>query len=229
MSNKAANVLLGIDTSTRYLRLGLKFAGDRLVQSNEESKRLQGQLIIKKIDELFQSALMKPQALEGIVVCVGPGSFTGLRIGLAAAKGMAIALNIPIVPVSAFEIAAYRLRSLKEIVQVVVPLNRDECIVGLVEYGIHNPEQVKIVQYAQLFEIIGNDAVAALGFSLHERFPETTARDYTEKLDYQASDLIHLGEEKLFQGKAADVAVLEPMYLQKSQAEIRFEQRQKNN
>ncbi|RKX29205.1 MAG: tRNA (adenosine(37)-N6)-threonylcarbamoyltransferase complex dimerization subunit type 1 TsaB [Candidatus Zixiibacteriota bacterium] len=228
MSENATKVLLSIDTSTKRLLLGLRFGGDRLVQSSEDSERSHGQFIIKKIGELFQSASVQLEELEGIVVCVGPGSFTGLRIGIAAAKGIAMALDIPIVPVSAFEIAAYCLRNLKEVVKVVVPLNREECIVGTVNKGTHDPDKIKIVKYAQLFYMVKNDAVAALGFHLHERFPETPAKDHTEILNYKAADLLYLGIEKILRGEIADTATLEPLYLQKSQAEIRFEQRQQD-
>ncbi|MBU8933732.1 MAG: tRNA (adenosine(37)-N6)-threonylcarbamoyltransferase complex dimerization subunit type 1 TsaB [candidate division Zixibacteria bacterium] len=229
MNNVSARILLGIDTSSRYLRLGLTFGGDRLVQSNEESERSHGQFIIKKIGELFQSASLQPAALEGIVVCVGPGSFTGLRIGLAAAKGMVTALDIPLVPVTVFEIAAFRLRHVKETVHVVIPLNRDECIVGPVKDGDCEQELARVVKYNQLFETVGNDAVAAMGFLLHERYPEVPVVDYTDQLDWQAADLLHLGREKLLKGEIADPAILEPLYLQKSQAEIRFEERQQKD
>ena len=234
MNSVSAKILLGIDTSSSLLRLGLTFGGDRLVQSNEKSERSHGQFVIKKIGELFQSASLKPADMEGVVICVGPGSFTGLRIGLAAAKGMVTALNIPLVPVTVFEIAAYRLRHLKETVHVVVPLNRDECIVGPIKDEAYDQTLVRVVKYDQLFETVGtsavgNDAIAAMGFLFHERYPEVPVVDYTDQLDWQAADLLYLGREKLLKGETADPATLEPLYLQKSQAEIRFDQRQKND
>jgi len=239
MNDVSEKILLGIDTSSSMLRLGLTFGSDRLVQSSEKSERSHGQFIIKKIGELFQFASLQPAALEGIVVCVGPGSFTGLRIGLAAAKGMVTALDIPLVTVTVFEIAAFRLRHLKKAVYVVVPLNRDECIIGPIKDGSCAHELVRVIKYTELFEVVGINAVAtsgvatggvaAMGFLLHERYPEVPVSDYTDQLDWQAADLLHLGKEKLIKGEIADPATLEPWYLQKSQAEIRFEQRQRDN
>lgn len=227
MNDHATSTLLGIDTSSRKMRLGLTFGGDRLVQSDEESERTHGQLIIKKIGELFQSASLEPSALEGIIVCTGPGSFTGLRIGLAAAKGMVMALDIPLVSVTVFEIAAARLKQIKGTVHVVVPLNRDECIVGPVEDGETDPGLIRVVKYSQLFEVVHDDAVAATDFRFHERYPEIPTRDYTDQLDWQAADLLYLGRDKLAGNDVSDPATLEPLYLQKSQAEIRFEQNQR--
>ena len=228
MTNKYNNILV-IDSSTRILRLGLQFGGDRLIQSNEKNEKSHGQFIIKKIGELFQSASLEMKDLDAIVVGLGPGSFTGLRIGLAAAKGIAVALDIPIVGVDSFEQAAYWLKNVEETICVIVPLNRDESICGFINFGQYNKNETKIIKYCDLFNEIGNMAIAAVGFDLMEKFPDMENHDVSYYLKYEASDLVYLGLEKLNNGDVANVATLEPMYLQKSQAEIRFDQRRKEN
>ncbi len=227
MNNPENANLLAIDTSTKTLALGLRFGGDRLIKSSEMVEKSHGQLIIKKIGELFKSAAIKKQDLNAIVVCTGPGSFTGLRIGLAAAKGMAQALDIPIIDVSTFEMAAYQLRSAETPVHVIVPLNRDECIVGKVEHGCSRWEQVSIVRYEALPETIRHDAVAAVGFDIAQKIPGLTNEEFSSRVQPDAADLLYLGGEKLIKGQVADILTLEPRYLQKSQAEIRFEQNSK--
>ena len=92
--------ILAIDCSGKELNLGLRFGHDRTVKLSIEAGRSHGQLIIEKISELLNSAEIKVKQLRALVVSTGPGSFTGLRIALAAAKGMATALNIPAVGVS---------------------------------------------------------------------------------------------------------------------------------
>lgn len=228
MTNKYNNILV-IDSSTRILRLGLQFGGDRLIQSNEKNEKSHGQFIIKKIGELFQSASLEMKDLDAIVVGLGPGSFTGLRIGLAAAKGIAVALDIPIVGVDNFEQAAYWLKNVEETICVIVPLNRDESICGFINFGQYNKNETKIIKYCDLFNEIGNMAIAAVGFDLMEKFPDMENHDVSYYLKYEASDLVYLGLEKLNNGNVANVATLEPMYLQKSQAEICFDQRRKEN
>jgi len=105
--------VLAIDSSTHILKLALSFGDDRLVQISEEVEKSHGQIIVKKINELFQSAGLNKSMLRAIVVATGPGSFTGLRIGLATAKGIATALNIPVAGVGVFEVAVYKLRDEK--------------------------------------------------------------------------------------------------------------------
>ena len=56
--------------------------------------------------EAFENAGLKPQDIDKIFVVTGPGSFTGIRVGLTVAKTMAYALNIPIVPISSLEVMA---------------------------------------------------------------------------------------------------------------------------
>src|SRR5574341_1324197 len=101
--------ILAIDCATSEMKLGLKFGGDRLVKSAVAAEQSHSAQIIKGIAALMASAKCKVTELDAIVVATGPGSFTGLRIGLACAKGMAVALNIPVVGVSLFEVAGYKL------------------------------------------------------------------------------------------------------------------------
>ena len=58
------------------------------------------------LSEAFENAVLKPQDIDKIFVVTGPGSFTGIRVGLTVAKTMAYALNIPIVPISSLEVMA---------------------------------------------------------------------------------------------------------------------------
>jgi len=221
--------ILAIDTATDILRLAIRFGGDRLVKSTEAVEKSHGQILFKKIRELMESAAIKPADLDGIAVGIGPGSFTGLRIGLAAVKGLVMAHDIPVIGITAFEVAAYRLREVGVGVTVVVPLNRDECIIGPVDNGRHESGRMAVARYDTLFETVGAGAVAALGFDLAARFPGLPNDDFSDRLEYDGADLIHLGAIRLEAGEAADIGSLEPLYLQKSQAEIRFDRRQEDN
>jgi tRNA threonylcarbamoyladenosine biosynthesis protein TsaB len=219
--------VLAIDTSSSELKLGLSFGGDRIVKSCERVEKSHGRFIIKKIDELFQSSGMNKDELQAIVVCTGPGSFTGLRIGLAAAKGMAVALNIPVAGVNLFEVAAHKLRSQQRKVQIIIGLNRDECLIAPVESGSYDESAVVVVAYSDLRRVVGEDWVAAIQVDLSTSFPQLSNVDVSKQLGYDASDLLELGVGKLASGLSDDLAQLEPLYLQKSQAELRFERRQR--
>jgi len=97
--------ILGIETSTSNCSVAL-FKGDLLMDSVDEdtgnyhhSERLH-----PLIDQLLKKHGLEPAALGGIAMGLGPGSYTGLRIGASTAKGIAFALNIPIVGVSSLEL-----------------------------------------------------------------------------------------------------------------------------
>lgn len=220
--------ILAIDSSSRSLRLGVSFGGDRLVESNEVVEQSHGQLIIKKIAELMESASVGREDLDGICVCVGPGSFTGLRIGLAAAKGMAVALSIPVAGVSLFEIAAYKLRDVDRPVSVVVPLKKDEFFVTDVVGGVPAESKIVPVSSQALIDYLGGRAVAFYHLD-PAGIPESPDNEnLSSMIQYSAGDLVYLGRAKFAGGQAGDLSSLEPLYVQKSQAEIRFEQRNKS-
>ncbi len=221
--------ILVIDTSTSKLILAVQYGGDRVVKATIPVEKSHGQMIMKQLEGLLNSADTKPSELNAIVVNVGPGSFTGLRIGLAAAKGMAIANETAIIPVNAFEVAAYRLRTAEKVVHVVVPLNRDECILCPIDAVADVIGEMKIVPYERFFEVVGNEAIAGIGLDLLEKFPSINNEDWSDRLDYDGADLVQIALEKGADGVVAEIESLEPLYLQKSIAEIRFEQRQKSS
>jgi tRNA threonylcarbamoyladenosine biosynthesis protein TsaB len=225
MTKSTFDNLLAIETSSSRLKLALSFGGDRLVKSDEEVERSHGQIIIRKIDNLVSSASLKQSDIDGLIVSTGPGSFTGLRIGLAAAKGIAVALRIPVIGISLFELAAWRLRSETQTVMVAVQVRRDELLVGCVKGGQFDPASVTAVPVADLQQHIGQSRVVGVGLDM-ARFPSDAhhADDLTE-LEIDPADLITIGRPRLTVGESADLATLEPLYIQKSQAEIRFEQR----
>lgn len=219
---------LAIDCSSSDLRLGLRFGHDRIVKLSVEAGRRHGELMIEKIADLLRSAEIEVENIEAIVVCIGPGSFTGLRIALAAAKGMATSLNIPVVGVSLFEVAAFMLRGKTESVLIVVPFKRDAVFVGRVKGGDVEENSIKTVATEQLTEVLAGTEVASCGFRNENVIKEIESLLTAGKISFDAGELLEIGVKKLNEGKASNLENLEPLYIQKSQAEIRLEQTQRN-
>ena len=139
MTDSTMQNILAIDTATHNLHLGLQYGGDRLIKSTNPLAKSHGQVIFKKIEELFESADLTPSDLHAIVVSIGPGSFTGLRIGLAAAKGIAVAAELPILGVQLFDLAAspwLLVRMLKQAREGLYPQSRTAVLQNLVEDAI---------------------------------------------------------------------------------------------
>ncbi|MDZ4723655.1 MAG: tRNA (adenosine(37)-N6)-threonylcarbamoyltransferase complex dimerization subunit type 1 TsaB [candidate division Zixibacteria bacterium] len=218
--------VLAIDSSGQKLKLALSFGSDRSVQSTAEDERTHGQVIMKKIQELLESSGLDRTAINALAVSIGPGSFTGLRIGLAAAKGIAVALDIPIVAVSVFEIAAMKTRSITDRLWAIVKITRDEFIMAPMSKGKAEMLSIQVVKLPDLASSIGTELAIGIGFSLKDVLSDHQICPGFDELDNNASELLYLGREKLETEDFADIASIQPLYIQKSSAEIRYEQRQ---
>lgn len=89
-------VLLAIDTSNRILSVALLTENGNIFFKEQQMERGQGEALIPLIQKLLDEAQEKVENLDAVAVAVGPGSFTGVRIGLACAKAFGLALNIPV-------------------------------------------------------------------------------------------------------------------------------------
>jgi tRNA threonylcarbamoyladenosine biosynthesis protein TsaB len=94
-------LVLAFDTATDVATCAL--VRDRDVLGERTSRAVS---VLADADDLLRAARLAPAALEGIVVGTGPGSFTGLRIGLAAARGLAFAVDVPVAGVSTLDALA---------------------------------------------------------------------------------------------------------------------------
>ena len=97
--------LLAIDSAASVLSVAAA-AGDKIFYSETDAGMRQSEIVIKCIDEQIRNAALNPCDLNGIICMGGPGSFTGLRIGYSAAKGLALSLSIPFVPVPTLDCIA---------------------------------------------------------------------------------------------------------------------------
>lgn len=98
-------LLLAIDTAAACA-VGV-LAGEKLVCRESDSARHAAQEVLALIDETLNDAKLNLSQLEAIAVVTGPGSFTGLRIGIGAAQGLSSALQIPVVPISSLALQAW--------------------------------------------------------------------------------------------------------------------------
>ena len=97
--------LLAIDTSTNYLSLALH-ANGRLLSRHLEAGNRQSEWILPQIQELFAEAGIQAADLAAIVYAQGPGAFTGLRIGIGVAQGLAAPFGTPLIGVPCLDAVA---------------------------------------------------------------------------------------------------------------------------
>ncbi|NLT58435.1 MAG: tRNA (adenosine(37)-N6)-threonylcarbamoyltransferase complex dimerization subunit type 1 TsaB [Clostridiales bacterium] len=98
--------ILGIDSTGRAASCALLRAGELLGESYLDVGYTHSEVLLPLIEQLLQNARCTPDQIDGIAVTCGPGSFTGIRIGVATAKGLAFAREIPCHGVSALEAMA---------------------------------------------------------------------------------------------------------------------------
>lgn len=143
--------LLSISTASDTLSLNIVENENIIASFETRGNRQHAELIAPKIKELMERANLKFHDLDGVCVNLGPGSFTGLRVGLSTAKGIVYGANVHLYGYTNFEELLYRSMFEKNIsgkVAVLIPSRKNEFYFGAFE--------VKEKSYSQLdnFELM---------------------------------------------------------------------------
>ncbi len=101
--------ILAFDTSAAHCAAALLLPDGRLIQRHEDMAKGQGERLIPLLEEILAEGEIPWAALTALAVGTGPGNFTGVRIAVAAARGLALGLKIPAVGVTRFEALAFNL------------------------------------------------------------------------------------------------------------------------
>ncbi len=214
--------VLALDTSTLAGSVAL-VEGDRTVAESLLDIRLtHSERLMPAVDQLLREAGWRPGDLEGVAVATGPGSFTGLRIGVSAAKGLALALSIPVAVVPTLDAMAAALPFAEWPVCPVLVARRDEVYVSL--YRWDGTAMRREWDYLAL-------PPHAVGERLQERViltgegaPRITSpfAVLAPRWRWSPSAAIvgHLGAQRLRAGESVGAAELVPLYVRPSQAEL---------
>lgn len=116
--------ILAIDTATDNLSVGISEDSKVLVQSRSTRKREHGSLLVPTIEKLLKKAKLTLNDIEAVAADIGPGSFTGLRIGLTVAKTLSYTLKIPLVGISSLDLAAMTFKGDRPLVVPVINAGR---------------------------------------------------------------------------------------------------------
>jgi tRNA threonylcarbamoyladenosine biosynthesis protein TsaB len=210
----AGNLYLAIDTCgvTGTVALGCWAHGElRVLGQTELEGRSVSSTLIGAVGTLLAQAGIQLRVLSGMVVVSGPGSFTGVRVGLSAVKGLAEAAALPLVAVSRLETMAVdgcaALDAHRHEVFLRLPAAEPrELLAGVAELARIDPPPVRIA--------VCDDAAAAL---LGEVWPLCQLLRVSPPA---AAAALALGVPRLEAGERADVARLDGHYLRRSDAEI---------
>jgi tRNA threonylcarbamoyladenosine biosynthesis protein TsaB len=122
--NLQSPILLAIDTCTNRSSVALRDAQVLRAESSWESNRHHTAAVSAQIHRLMDACDIKAVQIGAVAVAIGPGSFTGVRCGLAIAKGIAIARDLPLIGISAFDVTASAQPNLNLPVLALVEIGR---------------------------------------------------------------------------------------------------------
>ncbi len=118
--------ILGISSATKIISIGLINEDEVLSEYTVSYPEAKTENIVLYIDEMISRLKIKIENLEAVSVTIGPGSYAGLRGGLAVAKSLAQTLNIPIVGISTLEAMAFNLVDIEGTIATVTDATRDD-------------------------------------------------------------------------------------------------------
>ena len=130
--------ILNIETSTTNCSVALSNEGRILVVKEDNNLNYShAESLHVFIDEVLKSADIKPKLLDAIAVSKGPGSYTGLRIGVSAAKGLCYALDIPLMSVNTLHSLAHQIEINEGIIVSMLDARRMEVYSAIYDLNYH--------------------------------------------------------------------------------------------
>ena len=213
------NIILAIDSSTSVLRIGLIDGEGKITRQESRDKFRHAEHILGLIDRAMKDGRCSRQGLRGIIVSIGPGSFTGLRVGIATAKGLGVSLGIPVAGLSIYNAAAPKIIARFGPTMLLIPSRRDEFYYGLVKSGKFDDNEIKIVAASELAKMAQARKMLFLDFEPKAlNLPETTIMEAGDSF-ISIDDFLQRGGELLADG-GDDLARLEPIYVKKFPAKV---------
>jgi tRNA threonylcarbamoyladenosine biosynthesis protein TsaB len=131
--------ILGIETSSAVCSVGLVNDRGLSIERNIFDPHIHSEKLLTLVEQVLRQAELEPGDLDAVAVSIGPGSFTGLRIGLSSAKGLCYALNKKLIAVSTFEAIARAVsesRGVSSAINIVIDAKQGEFYFG--SYDLNN-------------------------------------------------------------------------------------------
>ena len=228
--------ILAIDTATQVSSVAVLKEGRLLAELTMQGKLTHSETLLPHIEQVLKMAAVAKEELTGIAVSNGPGSFTGLRIGLAAAKAMSYVLGISLVGVSTLQALAYQLPAPGIRVMCLLDAQKGNAYVESYRWENNSLQVVDSVQVAKITDIVAacanmNEQVILLGDAVQKKvagkleLPANVSVAPPHIVMPRAACVAMLGQAKLMAGETDNVMDLEPVYIRRSEAEVLWEKR----
>ena len=228
-------IVLGIETSSRAASVALlrdaQFLDERSLQGR--GKR-HGQTLVAEAARLFRTHGIKPQQCDLVAVSIGPGSFTGLRIGIVFAKTLAYAVGCPVTAVDTFLCVAEAAPADVSELFVIGDAQRQQLFVGRYERRTGGDKPAGVWQRVGELEICdagtwsarrsNADVVTGPGLDRFASLLAHRCRLLPPELWHPTAGAVaQIGRRLAAAGQTADLWTLQPLYVRKSAAEEKWE------
>jgi len=223
-------MVLGIESSTGRCGAALVRAGELIGECSLGGEGATSDQLHHLVQFLTEKGGLTPHHIDGIAVSIGPGSFTGLRVGLAAAKGLALALSKPIVGISSLAAMAWDVPFACWPVAPALDARKGEMYIGLYSTAGGVPEELSapVACAPEELPVVYRDTDTLFLGTGALVYREALSRLCGAKAHFvpvgharpRASAIAFLGAIRLERGEEEDAAALVPSYLRPSEAEL---------
>lgn len=215
--------ILAIDTSSAICSTAILKNDIVIDENNLDNGRTHSENLMPLIDELLKRNNMNIKDIELLVCSVGPGSFTGIRIGVATIKPIAEILGVQVASVNSLEGLARNIENAETIVSMIDARN-NQVYCGVFDKEYHQKEDLMaddinvIIENLKKYEkitFVGNGAI------LHKELLISNLKEcrFIENNNQSASNFGKIGYQKFLINDLCTADTLVPIYLRKSQAE----------
>ncbi|OZV71146.1 tRNA (adenosine(37)-N6)-threonylcarbamoyltransferase complex dimerization subunit type 1 TsaB [Winogradskyella aurantia] len=211
-------LILNIETATTNCSVSLSKNGETLFLKEDMSLGFShAELLHLFIDEVFKSTKTNPSSIDAIAVSKGPGSYTGLRIGVSSAKGLCYALNKPLIAIDTLEILSRQLQIDSGLIVPMLDARRMEVYSAIynAKYVLQREIQAQILNEESFKAFLDNQSIYFIGSGVEKTkalIQHPNAIFINGKLP-SANEMALLSYLKYKKSDTEDVAYFEPYYL----------------
>ena len=228
-------IILGIETATQQVGCALGGVEGLLGSFHAAHGRRHAETLTPAIEFVCASVGMRLDQVSVVAVDIGPGLFTGLRVGVSTAKAMAQALRVPMIGLSSLDLLAHQVRWSHSLIVPVIDARRGEVfsafyrrvpggVQRISDHRVGTAEDLanEISSYAEDALLVGDGALRYRSVLDRDRGMEFGGVGVAYP---SATDLVELAHPKALREEFVQVSELTPLYLRKSDAEINWQSR----
>lgn len=229
-------MLLAIETATLASGVALATADKLVAEIIVQTKKTHSERLMPHIEQLLELGQVAKEDITAIAVSIGPGSFTGLRIGLATAKALAYVWNVPVIGVSTLAALAYACPAPNSLICPLLDAQKGNVYQAVYRWEKGILQEVippRVIAHQEAINELASQPLPVImlgeGAVLFQEVIVAAADPIELAPPHiilpRAGSVALLGHQLLRQGIRHDVMTLEPLYIRRSEAEVLWEQR----